>query len=192
MGDQRNGVDDAPECRVLGADQAGQRRLLVVPRRFVQGTRTALVQGAQRGQYAVVLQPGVLGDLLGGGRAATEPLLQFLDRLEDPAARLLKGTGQPHGGGAVAPVPPELTRHLGKRVREEGVPQTGIVAVDGLDQADGRDLNEVVGVLPGAVEATRDTAGQRQEQADHLVPQGGPPWTGRLLREITHQCVETG
>ncbi len=93
QGSQGHGVDDAIEGGILGTDQAGERGVLVVSRRLLQGTRAALVHRAQRGQHMVVFESCVLGDLPRGGRTAAEPLLEFLDGLEDLAARLLEGAG---------------------------------------------------------------------------------------------------
>ncbi len=42
------------------------------------------------------------------------------------------------------------------------MPQCRVVAVDGLDQSEGRDLNEVVVVLTVALESACHAAGQRQ------------------------------
>ncbi len=190
QGRQGDGVDDATEGGVLGPEQTGERRVLVLSRRLLQRTRTALVHRAQRGQYVAVFESCVLRDLPSGGRTAAEPLLQFLDGLEHLAARLLQGAGQPYGGGTVAQVPPELTGDLGEGVRQKGVAECRIVAVDGLDQAQGRDLNEVVVVLPTALESACHAVGQRQQQADDLVSKGGPPRSPGLLGEVAHQRVE--
>lgn len=162
-----------------------------MPGGLVEGTRTAFVHRPQCGQHAASLEPGVLGDLLRGGRAAAEPLFELLDGLEDLAARLLEGPGQPYGGRAVAQVPPELTGDRGKRVRQEGVAQGGVVAVDGLDQSQGRDLEEIVEFLPLASEAECDAVGHRQQQADDVVPKGGTPQSRRVLRELAQQRVES-
>lgn len=190
QGSQGHGVEDPAEGRVLDTDQAAERGFLTVPGGLVQGTRTAFVHRPQCGQHAAPPEPGVLGDLLRGGRAATELLFELLDGPEDLAARLLERPGQPYGGRAVAQVPPELTGDLGKRVRQEGVAQGGVVAVDGLDQSQGSDLEEVVEFLPAALEAARDAVGHRQQPADDVVPKGGPARSRRVLREFAQQRVE--
>nr|WP_037890810.1 hypothetical protein [Streptomyces viridochromogenes] len=163
QGPEGQAVDDTIELGVLGADQASERGVLLLSHRLLQRTRTALVHRTQRGQHVAVFESCVLGDLSGGRRAAAEPLFELLGGLEDAAARLLEVTGQPYRGGAVAQVPPQLTGDLGKRVRQEGMAQRRVVAVDGLDQSQGRDLNEIVEFLPVVSEAARDAAGHRQQ-----------------------------
>lgn len=189
-GGQGRVVDDAVESGVLGADEGGERGAVLLVHRCVQGPRAALVHRPQRGAHPLVVEARVPRDLLAGRRPAAVPLLQFLDASEDLAARLVQRARQPHGGCAVAQVPPQLPGDLGQRVRQERVAQRGVVAVDGLDQTEDGDLGEIVGILSAAPVAARHAAGERQQQPDHPVPQGGPPRAGRLGRHLAQQRVE--
>ena len=189
QGRQGHGVDDQAERRVLGAERAG-RGVPAAACGRVEGPRAAFVHRAQRGQHTVRPEPGVLGDLLGGGRVAVEPLLELLDGPEDLSGGLLQRAGQPHGGRTVTKVPPDFTGDLGKRVGQEGVAPPGVVAVDGLDQPQGRHLDEIVPLLAVAPEAARDAVGHRQQPADDVVPEGGPPRSRGLLGELAQQRVE--
>jgi hypothetical protein len=70
----------------------------------------------------------------------------------------------------VAEVALQLSEDGGGGVARELRPATGLEAIDGLDQAEARDLEQVVERLVGVGVAKREVAGQRQEALDELLP----------------------
>ena len=68
----------------------------------------------------------------------------LVDRGVDAHAQLLHGARHVHGPGAVAVVAPDLAHDRGCRVGRKLDAALGVVALDRLQQADPRDLDEVV------------------------------------------------
>ena len=71
----------------------------------------------------------------------------------------------------------------GYGVGGEVVAVFGVEAVDGFDEADGGDLDQVVEGFAAAVEALRQMLGQRQPGLDGLPAQGRPVGV-RLGQEV--------
>ena len=72
----------------------------------------------------------------------------------------------------VAEVALELAEDGGRGVARELRAAAGLEAVDGLDQAEARDLEQIVERLVGVAVAQREIAGQRQEALHELFPGG--------------------
>ena len=123
-----------------------------------------------------------LQDLLGGGadllgelghrRRAAELAAQFVADPLDADGQLLEVARDADRPALVAEVPLELTedgRH-GER-RERGL-AGGIEAVDGLQQSERSDLDEVVELLAAVLVAARQLAGEREEAIDQRLSRG--------------------
>src|SRR5438270_14013013 len=103
----------------------------------------------------------ILGQLEDRGRAveaAAEQLLGLLD-LDGP---LLGTTGDVNRPSEIAEVALELAEDGGNGKRREGRATAEVVAVDGLDEAKARDLQEVVERLAGPAAAAGELAGEGQ------------------------------
>ena len=72
----------------------------------------------------------------------------------------------------VAEVALELAQDRRRRVARELRPAAGVEAVDRLDQAEARDLEEVVERLVRVRVAQREVAGERQEPLGELLARG--------------------
>lgn len=100
-GGQREGVDGETQRAVLGPDQGDEGRAVTVVRFGVEVLRAALAYRTQCRDDEGQAQAGVFCDLLRGGSLPAMPLFEFPDGLEDLAACLLDGPGQPHQHGPV-------------------------------------------------------------------------------------------
>ena len=74
----------------------------------------------------------------------------------------------------VPEVPLDLTGDGGYRIALEGVAALGVVAVDGLDQAERRDLAQVLVALAAAAEPTGEPFGHGQPCLDEVCPESVP------------------
>ena len=123
------------------------------------------------------------GDV-GDRRRAAQGLGQRVVGRGDGQPQLLQAAGHPDRPGAVAEVPLELADDGRDGEAGEVDAPVGVEPVDRLDQADHRDLVQVVGGLAAAAVAVGQVLGQRQPRLDRPVPQGGP------LRVVGGQCGE--
>ena len=115
---------------------------------------------------ALALEPrGEVGD----GRLAAELAPQRLARLLERQAELLQVARRAHVPGRVAEVAAQLAEDRRHGVGREREPALGVPAVDGLDEADGRDLDQVVERLARAPVAQRERAGERHVALDQLL-----------------------
>ena len=76
---------------------------------------------------------------------------------------------QAHGPAAVAEVPLQLAENRRRRVGGEPQAAVGIEAVDGLDEAEHGDLDQVVGRLAAVGEAVGQAVGQAAVRLDKLL-----------------------
>ena len=106
---------------------------------------------------------------VGDRRLAAELAPQLLARLLERQAELLQVARRAHVPGGVAEVAPQLAEDRRHRVGREREPALGVPAVDGLDEADGRDLDQVVERLAGAPVAQRQRAGERHVALDQRL-----------------------
>src|SRR5205085_4504987 len=114
----------------------------------------------------------VVGDV-GDGGGSTEFLRQGGGGLVDVEFEFLQPAGYPDVPGAVAEVAFDFADDGGYRVGGEVVAVFGVEPVDGFDQSDGGDLDQVVDRLTPAVEALGQVLGQRQPRLDRTAPDGG-------------------
>ncbi|GGX77213.1 hypothetical protein GCM10010515_51360 [Streptomyces fructofermentans] len=173
-GDQRGqGVEvlDQFEGRVVGAEEVGQRGLAVV---------TGADGGVQRGRgVAVGGQPGLVDLFLGqahqlgqfgDGGGAAEPAPQFLGGLGERDPGLLEAPGDVDGPGRVAEEPLDLADYVGDGEGGELDFAGEVEPVDGLDEADGADLDDVLHLTGVPVaEARRGEADERDVHLDQGV-----------------------
>ena len=94
---------------------------------------------------------------------------QLGDRPVDLEGELLEVARHADGPRPVAEVALELAEDRRDGVAREGDVALGVEAVDRLDQAERRDLDEVLQRLLGALVATRELAGERQEALDQRL-----------------------
>ena len=85
---------------------------------------------------------------------------------------LLDPPGNPYDRAAVAQVPPDLTLDTGRDVGGELLRALRVTAVDGADQPDGPDLNEILEALAPAREAAGNVPDERQVLFDQAAPHG--------------------
>ena len=86
----------------------------------------------------------------------------------------------------------DLADHGRGRVRRELDAAFGVEAVDGLDQADGADLQQVVVRLAAVAEPPGEMLHEREMQGDQLVADaltlGGQRWVA--VRQLSRDLVE--
>src|SRR5262249_22326471 len=111
-------------------------------------------------------EPGLAGDLL-RARRTRQPLRQRSDRGTDRENPLLELTRHPHSPRRVAEVAPKLAEDSRRRESRERHAALGIEALDRLQQADRRDLQQVV-VGDAAVPVT---AGEMVRDAEVALDQ---------------------
>ena len=169
----RGAVLDELEAVVLDPDRLGVGLAVALVAEAVGLERDGVVGGRGLHRLEHGLGGGVerLRDLLGRGRAA-ELARHVLDAVVDLHHALLHPARDVHGPAVVAEVALELAEHGRHRVgRERGLAR-GIEAIDRLDQAERRDLDEVVERLVGAPVPARHSARQRQQPLDELFACG--------------------
>ena len=106
---------------------------------------------------------------VGDGRLAAQLAPQRLARLFERQAELLQVARRAHVPGRVAEVAAQLAEDRRHRVGREREPALRVPAVDGLDEADGGDLDQVVERLARAPVAQRERAGERHVALDQLL-----------------------
>ena len=144
---------------VLARGGRVERRRLVARRRLL-GLEHGLDRAAER-----------LRDLA-DARAAAERLGKRLGLAVDGERPLLEVAGHVERPALVAEVALELAEDRGRRVARELGPAFGLEAVDRLDQAKARDLQQVVEGLVGVRVAQGEITGQRQEALRELFAGG--------------------
>ena len=111
----------------------------------------------------------MLGDLAGPGCAA-QPDRQRLDGPPDRDLGVLQAAGHAQGPRAVPEVPLDLTGDGGHGEAEEVGAPARVEPVEGAEQADRRDLLEVLAALPPPAVAPGDVAGDGQVSLCETVP----------------------
>ena len=109
-----------------------------------------------------------LGDL-GDGRRALELVAELGDRVLDLADALLQAARHAQGPDAVAEVAAQLAEDRRPGEGGERHPALGVVALERRDEAEARDLDQVVARLDAAAVAHREAAGEGQEAAHELL-----------------------
>src|SRR3954447_5908741 len=122
----------------------------------------------EAGEHALEAEVGVVGELLRRRRAAVARG-ELLDRARQREHALLVAAGYLHRPRVVAVVALELADDRRDRVRGELAAALRVEALDGAQQADARDLDEVVERLRAAAVAAGEAAGERHEALDELV-----------------------
>ena len=122
------------------------------------------------------------------GRGGAAQLLgQLGGRRADLHAQLLQAARDPDGPALVAEVALDLADDRRGRVRRELDAAVGLEAVDGLDQADGAHLHEVLVRLAAVAEAPGAVLDQRQVQVHQVVAGGG---AGRVRAVVVAHLAE--
>ncbi len=127
------------------------------------------------------LQPIAPASSAGGGGAA-QRLGQLGGRGADLHPQLLQPPRHPDGPALVAEVALDLADDRGRRVGGELHAAIGVEAVDGLDEPDRADLDEVLEGLAAVAEAAGAVLDQRQVQVHQRVAgagRGRARWTPR-------------
>ena len=154
----------------------------VVDEHVVQRARPVGVRGLERLEHLLAGALQVLGELAGGG-GAVELLGQVRHRRPDGQAQVLEPAGHARRPRLVAEVAADLAGDGGDRVGQEVRAALRGEPVDGVDQADGGDLLEVLLRLAALGEAARDVPRQRQVALDEAVAQRlATPVAGRAGR----------
>ena len=118
-------------------------------------------------------------------------LVQVRRRGRHGGTDLLQAPRHPHHPPLVAEVPLDLADDRGRGVGGELQAAPGLEAVQGVDEADAADLDQIAERLAAAVEAARDVLDDRQVAAHELVAQRGPP--GRVRghgRELAQHVAD--
>ena len=142
--------------------------VLLVAARRAQGSRAAGAAGLERLEDVLVAHREVLGEL-GHGRRAPERRRQLARRLLDAQRELLQVARRPHRPRLVAEMALDLAEHGRHREGGERDPPVGIEAVDRLQEAERRDLHDVLQRLGLAPVAHGDLAGESHEALDELL-----------------------
>ena len=87
----------------------------------------------------------------------------------DGEVEVFEAAGHLGGPAVVAEVPPQFAGDGGNGKGQEMRTPVGFEAVDGVDQADGGDLAEIVEWFPAAGVAAGEVFGHREIAADELV-----------------------
>src|SRR5829696_5652398 len=160
-------------ARVLGADGVGVGVAVLLVFRARPVERDGTVGGGRlaRLEHLLERRPGPLADFGRRGRA-TQLARHLLADAVDLDGQLLEVAGDAHGPALVPEVPLELAQDGRDRERGERGLAGGIEPVDGLQEAERRDLDEVVELLATALVAARELAGERQEALHELLAGG--------------------
>ena len=129
-----------------------------VRRPHVEGIEDLVDRGRHRGRQFV------------GARLATEAHGERRGRRPERGVEVLGAPRDVHRPGRVAEVAAELTGHGRTGERPERHPAVGVEALDGLEHADPRDLDEVVDRLAATAESHRLPAGEVEVVLDESVP----------------------
>ncbi|MBD0741581.1 hypothetical protein BG418_08785 [Streptomyces sp. CBMA152] len=168
----RLAVDDDVERRIGRAQRVAEAEPVLCARQFgVQGKRGVAVEGFEAGLDLVLGHPGVRGELGDRRAVAADGLGELLAGGADPAAQVLHPARHVQGPHVVAEVPFELTGDGRHGEALERGPALRVVAVDGLHQAERRDLAQVLDGLAPVAEPTGQPLGHRQPGPDQLLPQ---------------------
>ena len=136
--------------------------------RPVERERPAVVVGLDHLEHVGRLQLEPLGDLADRGRAL-QLLGQLGDRFLDLGHAVVQAARHPHGPDPVAEVAFELAEDGRRGEGAEGDAAVGVEAVDGVDQGEAGDLQEVVEGLAGAPVAARQAFGEVDVPAHQLL-----------------------
>jgi len=187
FGDPQLGILRTEQVAQFGAVLAGTDQAL-------QGHRAVGPRTVQTFDDLLLAALEVRGEV-GHRRGTAQALPQGGGRVVDVELEFLQAARYPHIPGVVAEVPLDLPDDGGYRVRGEVVAVPRVEPVDRLDQSDGRDLGQVVQLLPATVEPSGKVPGQRQPRGDRAIPDGGPPrMSGRqrvqLLQQLSGRRVD--
>jgi hypothetical protein len=161
---------DEPEAVVVAAQPRLQRLIAVLVGTRRQRRRAARPQRPARLGDLRLVQPGRAGQLLHAGGPA-ELALHPLGRTFDRERLLEQVARRADAPAVVAEVAAHLAGHRRERVAGERRAMIGVEPVDGLQEPDARDLEEVVEAVAAVGVATRDEAGEAQVAADELLAQ---------------------
>src|SRR5207237_530444 len=144
--------------------------VVVVAGGGVDGAEPVGPAGFHRLEDLVDRHLGPLGDLGDGGGAA-QLLRQVVDHRPHPQVQLLHPAGNPHGPALVAEVALQLTDDRRGGERRELQPPARIEPLDGLQQPEEGDLDEVLDRLAPVLESAGEVLGQADLRGDDLVAQ---------------------
>ena len=136
--------------------------------RGLQRDRVVGLAGLERLEHLFRGGVGRLGELV-DGRRALQLGHELVDDLVEADVELLEAARHAHRPALVAEVALDLADDVGRRVGGELDAAAQVEAVDGLDEPDGADLDEVVEVLAARGVAARERAHQRQVHGDELL-----------------------
>ena len=153
---------DSPSS-VSSVERAVERHGAVRPQRLVRLQHLLERDAELRGQ-------------LGGRRRPSEVGRQLVADATDADGELLQVARDPHRPAPVPEVALDLAddRRHGER-RERGLARR-VEAIDRLDQAERRHLDQVLERLAAVPVPTRQRMGERQEPHDELIPRGPVPF----------------
>ncbi|GAA2438405.1 hypothetical protein GCM10010388_28860 [Streptomyces mauvecolor] len=152
----RLAVDHGVEGRVGAAQGVAQGVSVLAAREFgVEGERAEAVDGLKAGLDLFLGHPGVRGELRHGRPGGPGARREFLARDPHPAPQVLDAARHMERPHVVAEVALDLARDCRHGVALERGAAGGVVPVDGLDQAEGRDLTEVLKGLAPVAETSR-------------------------------------
>ena len=162
----------AGQLRVQRAVGVGERRVVVlaVAARGVQRRGAHALLGLQRLEDLLVVELQRLAELAHRRRAA-EAGGQLGAVLVDLQRALLQLARRADRPAAVAEVAAQLADDRGDGEARERDPARGVKAIDGLEQAEARDLQQVVEGLLGLAVALGDRPRQRQEALHERLTQ---------------------
>src|SRR5262249_41833970 len=143
-GDRRP-VLDSLEALLGGAEPVADRHLVRLParHRLIERDRATRGAGRERLEHGVRGGLGVARDLADSRRALVAAG-ELGDRLVDLADPLLEPARKTEVPDTVAEVAAQLAEHRRRRERHERDPALGVEAVDGVDQAEARDLEQIL------------------------------------------------
>jgi hypothetical protein len=128
----------------------------------VQRTRRIRVHRVERIDHLFLLDPGGRGQLRDRGRAA-ELGRQLVERAREAEAQLFQASWDVHGPRLVPEVAPDLADDRRDGVACEVDAAVHVEAIDGLDEADGPDLYEVLERLAAPCVARGERAHERHQ-----------------------------
>src|SRR5512133_1305527 len=160
----------ACESVLVGAQGVAERGVIVVLAAWgVQRGRSVGAEGLQ-GLDDVFLVGAHVGGDLGDGRLAAEREREFGPRPLDPHGKFPEVARDTYGPGTVAVVALDLAGDGGDRVAGERNVACEVEAVDGLDQCQAGDLEQIVEGLGRSLVAACQVSGQGQEALDDHLP----------------------